>query len=340
MHREIARKVFIGPLCGLAVLAASCSRASAPDSPRAIAPSSSTAEAALAANDAPSDRPSKWFGARFENQRITVAVGERDAEPQPIVTEPPSHRAAGSLVVTDLAYDTQTQIVYVGTCCEPGSGQLLRVDATDPARGLLQGDQGFAVDVAGSPSVFARTDTWGTFVLRAQAGGKQDVREGMGVVDVAVDSSRTKRIIALIDSKRLQALIPTVPTPADPSRDPGLLVREWKTAGAQDIAYPLPKNAIYCRVIPLNDGAVGLLAGEWDRNDVMRCTGDTLDVYDTASKKRRTSVLRFPGQVQHLSIDASSRFLIFTTVDGAVGWKTLDGEGGSLANSGFVAADW
>jgi hypothetical protein len=44
--------------------------------------------------------------------------------------------------------------------------------------------------------------------------------------------------------------------------------------------------------------------------------------------------------VRHLSVDDSSTFLIFTTVDGAVQWRTLAGDAGELARRGFVAADW
>jgi hypothetical protein len=85
---------------------------------------------------------------------------------------------------------------------------------------------------------------------------------------------------------------------------------------------------------------VGLLAGSPVPGRAWQCNGDRLDVYDTASKRLRTGVLTFPGRLRHLSVDDSSTFLIFTTVEGAVGWRTLEGRGGELAARGFMAADW
>jgi hypothetical protein len=68
--------------------------------------------------------------------------------------------------------------------------------------------------------------------------------------------------------------------------------------------------------------------------------GECTSHYDSARKELRPGAVRFPGQVRHLSIDDSSTFLIFTTVDGAVRWRTLAGDAGDLAPRGFVAADW
>lgn len=280
--------------------------------------------------------PSMWVGVRFESRRIDVTVAETGAEPGPIATKAAAGPLSASLNVTDVAYDTRQGIIYVGTCCEPVSGQLWQVDTRVPASGFRPDDQGFAVDVAGSSSALARTDTWGTLGVRASSASEQDLREGAGVTDVAVDGTGTIRVVALINSQRLRALIPTVSW-----HKPGLLVREWKAPGAwADTLYPLPPNVTYCRLVPLKNGAVGLLAGTFNPGNPVQCTGDSLDIYDTALKRLRTRVLTFPGRVQHLSIDESSTFLIFTTVEGAVGWRTIEGRGGVLAARGFVAADW
>jgi hypothetical protein len=143
-------------------------------------------------------------------------------------------------------------------------------------------------------------------------------------------------VLALVDSQRLRALIPTVSW-----HEPALLVKELKPSGAWDeVRHPLPPEATFCRVVPLRHGAVGLLAGAFVATNPVECTGEQLDVYDTAQRRLRSGVLRFPGRVRHLSVDDSSVFLIFTTVDGAVGWQTLDGRGGDLAPEGFLAADW
>jgi hypothetical protein len=281
------------------------------------------------------------MGARFENRRISVSVAETGADPQLLVVEPETERDLETLHVTDLAYSPTQHVAYVGTCCEPGSGHLLKVDTMAPQRGLKQDDQGFAVDVGGPLLLFARTDTWGTFAVRTSSSAKPDLREGAGIADVAVDEGQMTRVIGLIDSKRLRSLIPTAPRPADTLNDPGILVRQQKAPGKwADTAYPLSDDHTYCRVVPLAGGDVGLLVGTAEPRNPWRCTGDTMVVYDLGRKQTRTDVLALPNRVQHLSIDESSTFVIFTTVEGAVGWRTLDGRGGTLAESGFVAADW
>jgi hypothetical protein len=275
------------------------------------------------------------MGARIRNGAIEVSVAETGAKPRPLAVERPESRSA-SLQVTDVAYDTRRELVYVATCCEPGSGHLWVLDVKAAAAGFAQGDQGFAVDVAGPASAIARTDTFGTLGLRAASGGAQELRTDAGVADVAVDGGSSLRVVALVDSNRLRALIPTVS-----AHDHALLVlRPNADATWTEVSYPLPRDATHCRVVPLKEGDVGLLAGGVDPRDAVRCTGERLDAYDTAQRRLRTGVLIFPARVQHLSIDDSSTFLIFTTVGGAVGWRTLDGRGGSLASEGFAAADW
>jgi hypothetical protein len=104
--------------------------------------------------------------------------------------------------------------------------------------------------------------------------------------------------------------------------------------------YPLSADTTYCRIVALADGAIGVLAGEVDREDPVNCAGDRLDVYDIETRKLRVGVVKFPGAVRHLSTDESSTFLITTTVEGAVRWQTLAGASGVLATHGFLAADW
>jgi len=279
--------------------------------------------------------PLRWVGARFDDERIGVSVGNTGSTPLAIVTEAAPKRSAGSLTITDVALDVKRDLVYVGTCCEPGSGQLRRVDLRAPSPVLASDDQGFAVDVAGGESTVARTDTFGTLAVRFSPKSRQEVRAQSGVSDVAVDATAGVRVIALIQSTRLRALIPTVP-----AHEPGLLVLESNAGRWTDTSYSLTAGTTYCGVVPLAKGSIGLLAGQADPSNPVACSGDRLDVYDSATRTLRPGVVTFAGRVRHLSVDDSSTFLIVTTVDGAIHWQTLAGDSGELAPRGFVAADW
>ena len=139
----------------------------------------------------------------------------------------------------------------------------------------MQDDQGFAVDVAGPQSTTARTDTFGTLAVRMAPAEAQEVQADAGVADVAVDGSGSMRVIALVDARRLRAIVPVVS-----EHDPGLLIRQ-RTAngpGWTDTMHSLPREASYCRVVPLAAGAVGLLAGSPVRGRAWQCNGDRLDV--------------------------------------------------------------
>jgi hypothetical protein len=308
-------------------------------------PASEPADTSVAARSLPastaageetrSEPPSRWVGAAIERRRLAVSVASTGSKPEPLAAEQPGSRDA-SLEVTDVAYDTRRELVYVGTCCEPASGHLWVLDTRAPGSGFRQGDQGFAVDVAGPASMTARTDTFGTLAVRASAAGRQELRADVGAADVAVDPLSEPRVVALVDTQRLRALVPTVT-----SRPPALMVMQPTPAGGwADRAYPLPPDAKGCRIVPLKDGVMGILAGTPDRANPVRCTGDRLDTYDPALERLRSGVVTFPARVRHLSIDESKTFLIFTTIEGAVGWRTLDGRQGSLAAEGFAAADW
>lgn len=276
--------------------------------------------------------PAKWIGAGFDGRNVSISIAEANAKPRVVAAESSLRRKLDSIDVTDLAYDSQQHSAIIATCCEPGSGQLLKVNLRDPQSGFTPVDQGFAVDVSGP--LFARTDTWGTFVTRAD--GPQFILEGGGVADVAVSFEPEPRILALVSSKRLRVLVPTVPAPA---LDPAILIHwQTETDGEQAAMEVIPRDARYCRIIALPDGAIGLLAGQPDPQKPWLCIGDTLDVRKHGETRKQ--VLKFPAPIRHLSINDSSTFLIFTAVDGAVGWRTLDGKGGALAESGFAAADW
>jgi hypothetical protein len=200
---------------------------------------------------------------------------------------------------------------------------------------LASDDQGFAVDVAGGTSTIARTDTFGTLAVRFSPKSQQEVRAQAGASDVAVDATAGVRVIALIQSTRLRALIPTVS-----AHEPGILVLQSNAGRWTDTKHALPAGTTYCGVVALTNGSIGLLAGQVDAANPVVCSGDRLDIYDSAKKELRAGAIRFPGKVQHLSVDDSSTFLILTTVDGAVRWQTLAGDAGDLAPRGFVAADW
>jgi hypothetical protein len=279
--------------------------------------------------------PSRWVGVALEKGRLAVSVTEVGEKPRRRALEPPvPGRLPGSVEVTDVAYDTRLDQIDVATCCEPGSGLLRRI-AWRSRPDFLAHDQGFAVDVAGPAATVARTDTFGTLAIQPSF-GEPEVRADAGVADVAVDGRGPARVLALVDSRRLRALVPTVS-----SHPPALLVRELKADGSRaETRHPLPAEPTFCRVVPLAGGTVGLLAGTVDAANPVSCTGAQLDVYDPAQRSLQSSVLRFPERVRHLSVDDSAAFLIFTTVTGAVGWQTLDGRGGDLAPEGFLAADW
>jgi hypothetical protein len=262
-------------------------------------------------------------------------VAETGAAPRTIAAEPARAGESATLKVTDVAYDTRRELVYVATCCEPTSGFLRRVDAKAAKPRLEEDDQGFAVDVGGPTSVVARTDTFGTLGVRASGQARQELRAEAGVADVAVDGN-DGRVLALVDARRLRAVLPAVSPQA-----PALLVRRPTASGAWiDQTHALPGEPSYCRVVPLGGGAVGLLAGAVVPGEAARCAGERLDVYETATRRMRPQALRFADPVQHLSADATSTFLIYTTTAGAVGWRTLEGGAGELAARGFVAADW
>ena len=279
--------------------------------------------------------PSRWIGARFDNGRIGVSVASTGSTPRAIVTEAAPKRSPDSLAITDVAFDVRRELVYLGTCCEPGSGQLRRVDLRASSPVLASDDQGFAVDVAGGTSTIARTDTFGTLAVRLSPKSQQEVRAQAGASDVAVDATAGVRVIALIQSTRLRALIPTVSP-----HESGILVLQSNAGRWIDTKYALAAGTTYCGVVPLTNGSIGLLAGQVDTANPVVCSGDRLDIYDSAKKELRAGAVRFPGKIQHLSVDDSSTFLISTTVDGAVRWQTLAGDAGDLAPRGFVAADW
>jgi hypothetical protein len=300
-----------------------------------VAPAASSGSPAAPAGEPRATPPSRWAGAAFDGGRVGVTVTEVGEKPRRGVLEPPvPGRLPGTSQVTDVAYDTRRGRVYVATCCEPGSGRLRSLAWGSGAR-LADEDQGFAVDVAGASSTLARADAFGTFAVQLTADSEAQLLPEAGVADVAVAGGPSGRVFALVDTTRLRALVAT-----PPQRAPALLVMEPGPAGWTDTRLPLPEGQTFCRLVPLHDGTVGLLAGAFAPHDALRCVGERLDSYDTGRRRLQAGVLSFPEAVRHLSVDESSTFLIFTTVAGAVGWRALDGRGGTLAPGGFAAADW
>jgi hypothetical protein len=114
----------------------------------------------------------------------------------------------------------------------------------------------------------------------------------------------------------------------------------WAGGRWSEATHRLTTNTIYCAVIPLAGGSIGLLAGQLDSANPIACAGDRLDTYNAATGELRAGAVKFPGKVRHLSVDDTSTFLLFTTLDGAVRWQTVAGESGTLAPRGFAAADW
>jgi hypothetical protein len=280
--------------------------------------------------------PSRWVGVAVEQGRIVVSVTEVGETPRRGVIEPldPEARPA-SFTVTDVAYDTRRERIYVGTCCEPPAGRVRRIEwRSTPAFDV--DDQGVAVDVGGPLSAIARSDAFGALAVQRTVEDEPERRPDAGVADVAVDGTGPTRVVALVDARRLRHAEAPGASPAP------VLWRGEPRPGARwdEAQYALPADATFCRVLPLRGGAVGLLAGALETRPTARCTGERVDVYDTSRRELRRGRLTFASRIRHLSIDESSTYLIFTTVEGAVGWRTLDGRGESLAAAGFVAADW
>ena len=272
----------------------------------------------------------------LEQGRIAVSVTEVGETPRRGAIEPldPEARPA-SLVVTDVAYDTRRERIYVATCCEPPSGRLRRIEwGSTPAFDIE--DQGVAVDVGGPLSAIARSDAFGALALQPAAGGEPELWPDAAVADVAVDGTEPTCLVALVDARRLRHSAGTAA-----SSSPALWRGELRPGARWNTArYALPADGTFCRVVPLRGGSVGLLAAVADPPPAARCTGERVDVYDTSRRELRRGRLTFASRIRHLSIDESSTYLIFTTVEGAVGWRTLDGRGEPLAAAGFVAADW
>jgi hypothetical protein len=289
--------------------------------------------AGIAAREQHGTRPPRWVGAEMRDARITVTIADGDAAPRVVATEPDPKRAGYSLAVTDLALDPTRDLVYVATCCEPGSGSVRRVDLRSRSPVLVSDDQGYRVDVAGPAPTVARTDTAGTLAIRRSPGSQQELRELAGVADVAVDASA--QVVALVDTARLRALVPTVA-----ARDRALLRLRWTGSRWTEESYPLTGKNTYCDVIALGNDAIGLLAGQISSANPVSCTGNRLDILNLTTRELRSAAIVFPANVRHISVDATFTFLIITTVDGAVRWHTVGGASGSLAARGFVAADW
>jgi hypothetical protein len=279
--------------------------------------------------------PARWVGAQLHDARVAVTIAEGGGAPRVVVTEPDQKRQGYSVSVTDIALDISRHQVYVATCCEPGSGQLRRVELRVATPRFVSDDQGFRVDVAGKAPIVARTDTSGTLAVRRSPDSPQELRPQAGVSDVAIDSTAGTHVVALIQTSRLRAVIPTVA-----QRDPAVLVLRWSGDRWTDVSHLLAAKATYCGLVALSGGAIGLLAGQVNASTPITCAGDRLDVYNPTTRELRLGAITFPATVRHLSIDETSTFLIVTTVEGAVRWHTLAGASGSLAPSGFVAADW
>jgi hypothetical protein len=280
-------------------------------------------------------RPARWVGAQLRDGRVMVTIADAGGTPRVVVTERDPKRAGYSIAITDIALDRRRDVIYIGTCCEPGSGQLRRVElgASNPV--LAPDDQGFMVDAAGDTSTVARTDTVGTLAFRRSPESQQDVLAQAGVSDVAVDATSGVQVIGLVQTARLQAVVPTVPR-----REPAVLVVRWTGDRWSDVRHRLTADTTYCAVVALAGGSIGLLAGQLDSANPIGCAGDRLDVINSATGELRAGAVTFPGKVRHLSVDDTATFLIFTTLDGAVRWQTLAGESGTLAPRGFAAADW
>lgn len=285
-------------------------------------------------------RPLRWVGVRQRGRRLHV-VAHRDEETRRLASRGTTlgSESEGSLTATDVAVRRRLNAVFVGICCEPVSGNI-QATSLRTRQPLVDAGQGLRVDVGGARSLSVSSDAAGTVLVgHARKSDAVEFRRGWaddlaGVIDVASDPEGG-RVAALIDAKKIEASTGGGPQPDDV---PG--VRLYTRAGGtlDDEFIKLPRR--YCWVAFLAADQVALVPGATHRNSLLECGGDHVDVLDLRTGEVHERVVELAADAKTPSVDASGRYLIYTTRAGAVHWRTLDGKGGRLARRGYLAADW
>jgi hypothetical protein len=281
-------------------------------------------------------RPQVWAGAQKDGTQAHIALTTAgQAPPKRLVSHPlTSPELPDELAVEDVSYDPATQRVFLGVCCEPTSGTVFSVDAKADKPKLEQAGRGWRVDVAGG--LTARADSSG-YVTVGTGMASEYSHSDIGATDVALRGSDGKRLATLIDPARIKAMRGVAP-----AGEPRLLVEEREAPGSwKNLAeVKLPVDRQYCGVVWLGPDRVGIVKGELFPGNPFYCIGRVMDYYTLGVKRLDIDAVVFDEPVRNVGIDATSTFLIFATARGSVGWMTLDGRAGELADSGYTAVDW
>lgn len=193
-------------------------------------------------------------------------------------------------------------------------------------------DQGFRFALVGG--VFVRTDTSGILGIRPAfpSSEGQWIDDGAHAADVGVTPDGGW-IVSLTDPRFAVG----AETPA-PGGQAVVVYRLEDHTPMVSRRIPV-EDGRYCGMVAVASHQLALVRS--DRSDYrFECVGSELDLLDLESGDLTEGVLRFDVPVRHLGVDGSGRYLIATTVDGSVIWRSLTGDGGTLAETGFIAADW
>jgi hypothetical protein len=275
----------------------------------------------------PGGRPLEWAGARGEGDRLEVVRSAGGSGPRQVATETVTARPS------DFAYRDGT--AYVSFCCEGGVGRVLSGDIGAAQAKLAAEGDAVRIDLAAGWS--ARVDAAGGYAVGPSDDRDAYQQSGVGATDVALRGNDARRLATLIDPARVRKISGAVVPGA-----PRLRVEERDDAGAwkQLAEIPLPADRQYCGVVWVGADRIGLVKGELDPDDPLLCVGRVMDFHTVGVNRLDIDGVVFDAPVVHLGVDPSSTFLIFVTVTGTVGWMTLDGRAGELAEGGYVAADW
>lgn len=276
--------------------------------------------------------PDRWVGASVDGATVTVrdlAGGLVDRVSVPVSTGEGGTAVSGVLM--------QDGAVVVNECCEPAPGRWYRwlLDTGDLVEGAWFG-QVTDMDAAGR---LLAVDPNGFFVQVADPEGEilakwPSGEDGApGVVPEDGAWSPDGSFVAFVGSLPTDEVALSVfGLEAIRLKDASVLDR-----GPSDGVHPAfpvvdrEGRAWYVLVdessqIPTADG--GLVPETVGGKVVDGRTGEVVDK------------VAYDGSVVDQSIDPSGTYLIITYADGRVVWRSTDGDTGTLADGGYVSADW
>ena len=289
------------------------------------------------------ERPERWFGAieDDEGQQTRWTIAEDGGQPEVVGTysrAPIDPGTEGGGYVTDVAFDQERDVAFVGLCCEPVSGSVFGLDLADPDV-FEPVEQGTQVDVLSGDEAFARSDSSGSVFIRSAVVRPERLLDGEARgASVALSSDGgTLHVAVLVDPRRLSQF----ELPPGEAAEPELIVYTSREGAWTPRTFALDEQPRFCGVAFVAPDRVGLLRLDDVSEPSSRCVGSQVDVYDLEQEELRAGVIEFAEPVQHVSADDASAYLIYTSVSGKVGWRsTSDGGSGELADGGFVGADW